>query len=150
MRPFRFRAQAALQLRRREHDHALAHLARMQSALNVAQHGVEQATREIRQADEALRVRLRGSTTEQQLEWYRSWRLRWAAERHRREQQRRGREADVASAMKIVSATHQRVRSLQRLQDLAVSAWRRDADREESRTMDALATSRFNRRKDAL
>jgi hypothetical protein len=150
MRPFRFRAQAALQLRRREHDQALAHLARTQNALALAQHGVDEAQREIVHADEALGTKLRSATTEQQIEWYRSWRLRWAAERHRREQQRRAREADVASAMKRVGVTHQRVRSLERLHELARSAWQREALAEERKTMDALAVTRHTRRKDSM
>ena len=150
MRPFRFRAQAALQLRQREHEQALAHLARTQAALTLAQHGVDEAEREIQHADSGLRATLVGTTTAQQLDWYRSWRLRWAAERHRREQQRQAREADVKKAVTTVSATHQRVRSLERLHDLALSAWRRDADREERNTMDALATTRFTRRKEAM
>ena len=150
MRPFRFRAQAALQLRRREHDQALARLARTQSALSLAQHDVETAEREIRRADDALRGRLEVQTTGQQLEWYRSWRLRLTAERHRREQQRRAREAEVHTATKFASMTHRRVQSLERLQELALSAWQREATREERNTMDEMATARFNRRKEAV
>jgi flagellar biosynthesis chaperone FliJ len=150
MRQFRFRADAALQLRRREHDQALAHLARSHSALISAQHDVDAAAREIEEADAAFRATSSGTTIQQHLDWYRSWRLRWAAERHRREQQRRAREADVHGATKIVGVTHQRVRSLERLHELALSAWRREADREERQTMDDLATMRYTRRKDSM
>jgi flagellar biosynthesis chaperone FliJ len=148
MRPFRFRAQAALQLRRREHDQALAHLGRAQAALVLAQHDLDEAEREIASADKAVRDLLRSPTTEQELAWYRSWRLRWAAERFKRAQARRTREADVQSAMKAVATTHQRVRSLERLHDHALAAWRRDAEREDRKTMDGLAATRFTRRKD--
>jgi flagellar biosynthesis chaperone FliJ len=50
--------------------------------------------------------------------------------------------------MKAVATTHQRVRSLERLHDHALAAWRRDAEREDRKTMDGLAATRFTRRKD--
>ena len=150
MRTFRFRAEAALQLRRREHDDALARLARMQSALALAQRGVDDAQRQMREADATMRQAADGSTTAHTLNWYRSWRVRLAAERHRRELHRRVREADVQHATKLLSVAHRRVKSLERLQELALAAWRREADREERKTMDALATARFTRRKELV
>ena len=50
----------------------------------------------------------------------------------------------------MAQVTHKRVRSLEQLRDDALSAWRQAASREEMKTMDALATSRFTRRKEAV
>jgi hypothetical protein len=150
MRPFRFRAQAALQLRRREHDHALAHLARTQTALTAAQDLVDAADLAIREAESRLTDTMRAPTAQVQLDWYRSWRGRCRAERERCEHQRVAREAEMREATKVVSITHQRVRSLERLHDHALTAWRRAADQEELKIMDSLGATRFTRRKDAV
>jgi flagellar biosynthesis chaperone FliJ len=148
MRPFRFRAQAALQLRRREHEQALAALARRQTALTAAQNLVEVADGAIRESETRMAETLKTPTARGQLDWYRSWRVRCRAERDRSEQQRQGREAELLEANRVVSSTYQRVRSLERLHDHALAAWRKAADQEEMKTMDALATMRFTRRKD--
>jgi flagellar export protein FliJ len=148
MRPFRFRAQAALQLRRREHDQALALLARLQAALIAAQHRVEQADSVIREADEQLRTTARTPTTRLQLDWYRSWRLRWRVERDEREQQAEAQAAQVRDAKQRVALTQKRVRSLERLHDHAFADWQQAADSEERKLIDELATTRYTRRKD--
>ena len=150
MRPFRFRAQAALQLRRREHDQALAHQALAQTALASAQDLVDAADRAVREADAGLAALIQTPTSQAQLDWYRSWRVRCRAERERGEEQRQAREVDVREAATLVRTTHQRVRSLERLHDHALAAWRRAADQEEMKLMDALGTARFTRRKDAV
>ena len=150
MRPFRFRAQAALQLRQREHDHALVHLAQAQGALLRAQRGADEAEFAVREADDRLRDAMRSPTAHTRVEWYRSWRLRCCAERDCRSEHRRACEADVQDAATAVRRAQQRVRSLERLRDLALAAWRRAAGQEEQKTMDALATSRFTKRKDAV
>ena len=150
MRPFRFRAQAALQLRRREHDQALAHQARAQTALAAAQDLVDAADRAVREADARLTAMIQTPTSQVQLDWYRSWRVRCRAERERGEEQRQAREVDVREAATRVGTTHQRMRSLERLHDHALAEWRRAADQEEMKLMDALGTARFTRRKDAV
>ena len=52
------------------------------------------------------------------------------------------------SATRVVVASHQRVRSLEQLQELALSAWQREAHRKERRTMDTLATTTLYETKD--
>lgn len=148
MKPFRFRAQAALQLRRREHDQALSFLGRAETALTVAQRRVAEAHEAIRETEKQLNAAMSMPTAQVQLDWYRSWRLRCTVERDQREQQRRARELDVRKASAIVVATHQRVRSLECLHDHLLAEWKRAADLEERKEMDDLATMRFTRRKD--
>ena len=76
MRPFRFRAEAALQMRRREHDRALVMLARAQAAFVAAQQGVEAAQKAIEHADRELQQAMQTPDPQLPLGWYRSWRLK--------------------------------------------------------------------------
>jgi flagellar export protein FliJ len=137
-------------LRRREHDHALAHLARARAALTAAQQLVDTAEAAILNAENRLASTLRAPTPHRELDWYRSWRVKCQAERDRCEQQRRDREASVREATQEVAVTQQRLRSLERLHDHALAAWRRAAAQEEMKLMDALATTRFTRREDVV
>jgi flagellar export protein FliJ len=150
MRPFRFRAQAALQLRRREHDQALVSLARAQTAVAIAQRSVEEAEAAVRNVDERLKEATRSPVSGCPLDWYRSWRLRCQADRQLREQHRQACAVELRHATSAAQATQKRVRSLEQLRDDALAAWRQAAAHEEQKTMDALATSRFTRRKEAV
>lgn len=145
MRPFRFRADAALQLRRREHDRALVTLARAESAVLTARQAVDRAGAAWQEAGDQQRAAMVSPGGSPPVEWYRSWRLRLAGERQRCEDARTARETDAAAAQAAVNKARQRVRSLERLHDLARAAWQREADREERKAMDALAAMRFIR-----
>jgi flagellar export protein FliJ len=150
MRPFRFRAQAALLLRRREHDQALVSLARAQTAVAVAHRSGEEADAAVRDIDERLKEATRSPVAGCPLAWYRSWRLRCQADRELREQHRQACQVELRNATSAAQTTQKRVRSLEQLRDDALAAWHQAASREEQKTMDALATSRFTRRKEAV
>lgn len=143
MRPFRFRARAALQLRQRQYDEALAALARAQAELARAARRVDEAANAVKEADERFRVALVDSGTGVTLDWHRAWRMRLTADRQRCEVERRAREGDVGKAAAHVASTRQRVRSLERLHDNALASWKQELAREEQKTMDSLATLRF-------
>jgi flagellar export protein FliJ len=143
MPPFRFRASAALQLRRREHDEALAALARAQVSLAEARRKVDDVDGALREADSRYRVALHSPDRSTPLEWYRSWRLRLLSDRQRCETECRTREKEMYDATARATSARQRVRALERLHDNALAAWTRAARREEQKTMDALATIRF-------
>jgi flagellar export protein FliJ len=143
MRPFRFRARAALQLRQRQHDEALAALARAQADLARAVRRVEDAAHAVKDADERFRAALTTPETGVPLDWHRSWRTRLTTDRQRCEAECRAREADVSQAAAHVASTRQRVRSLERLHDNALAAWKQQLAHEEQKTMDSLATLRF-------
>lgn len=145
MRAFKFRAQAALQLRRREHDQALVLLARAQAALRIAQRGVEEADRALADADQHTRDAMQPAGPGTPLEWYRSWRVRLTRERQQCEDHRVAHEAQTQQATGVVNSTRTRVRSLERLHDNALAAWQLEAGREDQKTMDALAAIRFTR-----
>jgi len=146
MRTFRFRAEAALDLRRREHDRALVVLARAQAAFVAAQQGADAAAKAVGDADRALQQALLTPDPQLPLGWYRSWRLKVREDHRAAEARRDARDKDVREATGEVSRSRQRVRSLERLRELAVAAWERESRRSDQRTMDALASMRFARR----
>ena len=146
MRPFRFRAEAALQLRRREHDRALVMLARAQAALTAAQRYLEDADSAVTHADRELENAMRIPDPQLPLGWYRSWRVKVREDKQAAEARRDARDKDVRDATAEVTRSRQRVRSLERLRELALTAWEREARRSDQRTMDALAATRFARR----
>jgi hypothetical protein len=146
MRPFRFRAEAALEMRRREHDRALVVLARAQAAFVAARQGVEAAAKAIENADRELRQAMQTPDPQLPLGWYRSWRLKVREDHRAAEARRDARDKDVREATAEMSRSRQRVRSLERLRELAFAAWERESRRSDQRTMDALAAVRFSRR----
>src|SRR5215203_308745 len=121
MRPFRFRAEAALQLRRREHDRALVMLARAQAALNAAQQGTDAADQAVADADRQLTQALQTPDPQLPLGWYRSWRVKVREDRRAAEALRDAREKDMRGVSVEVSRSRQRVRSLERLRELALA-----------------------------
>jgi hypothetical protein len=146
MRPFRFRAEAALQLRRREHERALVMLAHAQAALIAAERYVEEAAKAVRDADRELEHAMLIPDPQLPLGWYRSWRVKVREDRRAAEARRDARDQDVREATTEVSRSRQRVRSLERLRELALTAWEREFRRSEQRTMDALGSTRYARR----
>jgi flagellar export protein FliJ len=146
MRAFRFRAEVALQLRRREHEQALVVLAKAQDAHTVAARALETAEQSVHDADAELAKALTNPAPLRPPGWYRSWRVRCVADVTRARQHLSERRAAVQDATKTVAETFKRVRALERLREKAVAAWQLDAHREEQKSMDALAASKFVRK----
>jgi flagellar biosynthesis chaperone FliJ len=144
MRPFEFRAQAALELRRREHDDALRRRAAAEAALAAAEAAIADAEAVIVAADHQRAALIREPVVEYaRLQWHQAWRLRCVHERTQLQARRSERDQELQQATLHVSQTHRRVRSLERLREHAQAAWARAEQHEERKTMDALATSRF-------
>ena len=143
MRGFRFRAQAALDLRQREDDEALRVLAQAEAGLQAAivrlreveQRGAEPPTQC------AALVQRAGSAAQQQ--WYRSWILRLDRERAAAAGAVTVREKERGRAAAARVATHQRVEALERFKEKAQDAWQRQIAADEQKHLDALATIRF-------
>jgi flagellar biosynthesis chaperone FliJ len=150
MRPFRFRAQAALDLRQREHDEALRHRARAQAALDAADAAIAEAEAVIVAAERELASVMGGALEHSRIEWHRSWRSRCVQERTLLLTRRTQQDQELQQAAQQVSDTHRRLRSLERLREHAVVAWNRTGQQEERKTMDALAASRFVQERDDL
>lgn len=139
-----------MQLRRREHDRALLMLARAQAALIAAQQGVDEAGQAVDLADRQLAEAMRSPDPQLPLGWYRSWRVKVREERCAAEARRDARDKDAREAAAEVSRSRQRVRSLERLRELALTAWERESRRSDQRTMDSLAAVRFARRDERM
>lgn len=149
MRPFKFRAMVALQLRRREHDRALALLAAAQTALNAAHQALETADARLALADVDATQAMRDGGGNHQVQWYRSWRVRLRGERDACDAHRQTQQLELERAEAVVAEARQKVRSLERLHDRALAAWQQEAQAEEQKLMDALGTLRFSRQERA-
>jgi hypothetical protein len=144
MRPFTFRAQAALELRRREHDEALRRRAAAETALLSADQAVDAAAATLVTADRERAALMRDAVVEYaRVQWHQAWRARCVDEQSRLQALRAQRDQELQLATHAVSQTHRRVRSLERLREHALAAWHLGAQQEERKAMDALAASRF-------
>jgi flagellar export protein FliJ len=140
---FRFRAQAALDLRRREDEEAQRVLARAEADLRAATTLLADATRRAEEARTqwALAVQQGGAVARQQ--WYRSWIVRLDRECAACASAVAAREKEHARAAAARAATRQRLESLERFRDKATAAWERKQAAEEQKLLDGLATIRF-------
>jgi flagellar export protein FliJ len=140
---FRFRAQAALDLREREDAEAQRALARAEAGLQAAiarLREAEQRGQEARTQCAAL-VQQSGSGAQQQ--WYRSWIIALDRERAVAAAAVTARQTERARAAAARVATHQRVEALERFKEKARLAWQQKLAAEEQKHLDSLATIRF-------
>ncbi len=143
MRPFRFRAEIVLDLRRREEDTARQALARQRAVCERAHAMLTAARTAVLDAGRALETAAASGTTHGTLEWHRSWigRMRLGVQAAMRE----AAEADQAAgrAALALNQAMQKRRVLERLRD---RAWRKYVvarDRAHIQEMDQLASLRF-------
>ena len=115
MRSFRFRAQPALDLRRREHDATQRALARADAERQRARDLVDAADRALADVRSDADDASRGSKSRAELEWYRSWIIRLNRERVALEAALRVCVAAVAEARAASLAARQRREALERL-----------------------------------
>jgi len=143
MATFRFRAQAALDLRRRELDAARRELADVERVRDDARERVRRAESALAGARAAgtARARQPGSVTD--WHWYRIWILRLEHERTAECAVLTTREAQVATALRVVVLAHQRWESLDRLRVKAREAFDAAEAAAERKLIDELATSRY-------
>lgn len=143
MAVFRFRAGAALELRRKQESDAAAALATAEAALRTAEARVEQAEANRRTAQHDLsQVERRGSDIAT-LGWHRNWVVR-LAEVVESERSDLGRAA--ASVREAEAAWREARRKRLALDRLRERAWRRYQDeerRQEMKVIDELARLRF-------
>jgi flagellar biosynthesis chaperone FliJ len=146
VRPFRFRAQAAVDLRRREFDEARRVLARASIDLRAAEDvRAEAEARLLAARDVAAREQggeMRGSIDTARWQWHRSWILRLEHERAVCAADVAARERDVSRAAAAAQTARQRLEVLERFREKARRAWEHVAAAEEQKQIDALATLR--------
>jgi flagellar export protein FliJ len=143
MARFRFRAQAALDLRIREHDVARRALAAADAAHRGALAALDEATLAVAKAGVQAAETLATGCQQPQLDWYRSWIVGLRNQRATRAAEVTRRERDLTKARAACVAAKQRLDALERLREEARHAWERAMLAKEQRELDALATMRF-------
>lgn len=143
MRPFRFKAAGALDLRKRLEDDARLMLTRAQNAAALADQKLADAR--------TARDHARAQFTAAQHQGAEGWRIRW----HQSWIVRQSREADacqrhaalahgiVAKATAVLHEAHKKRRVLERLRDRLAARHVRAMEREELAHMNELATVRY-------
>jgi flagellar biosynthesis chaperone FliJ len=142
MKAFRFRAQAAIDLRQREYDEARRILARASLDLRAAEELRTEADVRIIAAREQNTREMKGSIDTARWQWHQSWILRLEHERAVCAADVAARERDVVRASTAALNARQRLEALERFHDKARHAWEHAAAAEEQKQIDALATLR--------
>lgn len=143
MTTFRFRAAAALDIRRAEEDTARLASAKAETELDHARQRTAAARAEVRQdGDRLVQVQLAGAES-WRVQWHRTW-----IDRQRREVTARAREAETraAEAKQAQLAAQEAVKRRRVLERLRDRAWRKHERAEKAqhvKDMNELATLRF-------
>ncbi len=143
MRRFRFRAQAALDLRSRELQEAQRQLARAEAVRDTARLRLGQADADLSRARAQAAEAQRRADNVAGLEWYRFWILRLVHERTAYAAALAARETDVTRAAAACMRAHQRRESLDRFREKARAAHDAAEHAAETKLIDELATRRF-------
>jgi flagellar FliJ protein len=143
MKPFRFRAQPALDLREREEEAAEVALARAEAQFSASKRAVDDALAKVGTAESARDAAVRAGTAGHTLLWHRNWitALATAVESCRQEMNRH--ETAVAEARQAWYAARRRRLMLERLRDRALARHRAAEARVELQQIDELARMRF-------
>jgi flagellar export protein FliJ len=141
---FRFRAQAALDLRRREYQTAQGNLARAEQVRAMAARDVEKAALALAEAQNAAAEQGRQPQTPTELQWYRFWIVRLDHERKSAQSVLAARQNDVAKMSAACQHAKQRCESLERLKEKTRLTFDRDEADAERKVIDEIATLRFN------
>jgi flagellar export protein FliJ len=140
---FRFRAAAALDLRRKQEDEArIAHLAAA-AASHAAEAGVAQARSAVNCAAETSAATERAGADAWFISWHRSWIARLRLEVDARQEDAAVSAAAVERAAASMRKAHQRRRTLERLRDRGLRRYDAEMQRRELKEMNLLAGLRY-------
>jgi flagellar export protein FliJ len=142
MAKFRFRAQAALDLRRREYEQAQRELAESQRDLHLARTRWQQASADVDAAQQAATAQSARATVNE-LEWYRFWIARLVHERQAQALHVMTREQRVSDAAAACQRAHQRCEALERFREKARRAHDAAESATERKLIDELASRRY-------
>jgi flagellar export protein FliJ len=143
MKPFRFRAEAALDLRRKQEDEARVTHAAAVAAADAADARLVEARRAVDRAEETSASTGRAGADAWLMTWHRSWIERLRIEVGARRADAAVSAAAVERAAASVRKTHQRRRTLERLRDRSSQRYDADVRRAELKEMNLLAGLRF-------
>ena len=142
MKPFRFRAQAAIDLRQREYDDARRVLARATLDLRAAEEVQTEADARIIAGREQGTREMSGTIDTARWQWHQSWIVRLEHERAVCAADVAARERDVARASAAPLRARQRVEALERFRIKTRFGWEHAVAAEEQKQIDVLATLR--------
>lgn len=145
MKAFRFRAQAALDLRQRELEQAQRQLARTEELRDAARQRLQAADEAAASARTQATAAHRTSGDVTALQWYRFWILRLDHERAAQAAALAAREQEVMQAAAACMRARQRRESLDRFRTKAQAAHEEAEQAAEMKLIDELATRRFGR-----
>ena len=143
MRPFRFRPQAALDLRIKQEELALSALARAQKSFDAATTRANAAIDGAVAAADALVAAQGEGASGPLMGWHRSWIVRQRLEVDARQREAAVSAASVDGATASVRAAHQRRRTLERLRARAGRKYQDDVLHEANKDMTLLAGLRY-------
>jgi flagellar biosynthesis chaperone FliJ len=148
MKPFRFRAAAALDLRRRQEDDARLLHARAEQAARDAAARVANAGAAVDRAVEERTSTEREGMDAWLMTWHRSWITRLRLDVTVQQQHAVASNAAASRAAASVQKAHQRRRTLERLRERGLRRYDTDVQRSELKEMNLLAGLRYVARAD--
>lgn len=149
MRPFKFRAEAALDVRRKFDEDAQRALALARAATHAAGGVLSCALERIDSASRESAAAWQTSGTVDRLIWQRNWMVGLERDVDRARQALTDRENEERRAAEIAQHARMQVRVLERLRERAWRAWQLEARRVEQKAIDELAGLRFAARQRA-
>jgi flagellar export protein FliJ len=140
MKPFRFRAQPALDIRRSQDDAAQRALAVAQAALTRAEQDVDAALATVDAGHARGAASVAGARNAHELEWHCNWMIGLEREVARARQHREERRIDVKTATIKALDARRALRALERLRERALRDYGALARREEQKALDLLGS----------
>ena len=140
MKPFRFRAQPALDLRRRQDEAAQRALALAHSALLRAEQDVDTTVRDVVSGHARGAALMASATGSHELEWHRNWMIGLERDLARARQHREERRIDVKTATMKAQDARRALRVLERLRDRAWRDYEARARHEAQTALDLLGS----------
>jgi flagellar export protein FliJ len=144
MQKFRFRADVALDVRRRALEQAERELARAEQDRLDASRRVEAADAAVRDAQRTAIPAAGEPAAPQLMQWYRFWIVRLEHERRRQQQLLAARDAGVITARAACVQAKQQCRALERLREKALARHAAADAAEERKLIDELAAQRMD------
>ena len=143
MRPFRFRAAAALDVRVKEEDAAAAALARAEARFSALRETWQLAVARRASATDGAEAAERAGTTSHAIVWHRNWIVSLAAQAEERRQEMNRQDAVAAKARQAWFVARRRRLMLERLRDRALARHRAAERHAEMKQIDELARMRY-------